>query len=161
MALDLNRIRSDFPALGESIYMNTGGTGPLSRQMVDSITGQYRAAMEGGPDIPSIKGPISEEFEKARGTVADFFGVTPEEIAMLRSISEGLSTVAYGMDWHPGDEVIVTEEEHPTGIMVWLNLEAERGIKIRRMPLPEDRSEMLAGWTRSSTNAPSWSASAT
>ena len=145
MALDLNRIRSDFPALGESIYMNTGGTGPLSRQMVDSITGQYRAAMEGGPDIPSIKGPISEEFEKARGTVADFFGVTPEEIAMLRSISEGLSTVAYGMDWHPGDEVIVTEEEHPTGIMVWLNLEAERGIKIRRMPLPEDRSEMLAG----------------
>ena len=144
MALDLNRIRSDFPALGESIYMNTGGTGPLSRQMVDSITGQYRAAMEGGPDIPSIKGPISEEFEKARGTVADFFGVTPEEIAMLRSISEGLSTVAYGMDWNPGDEVIVTEEEHPTGIMVWLNLEAERGIKIRRMPLPEDRSEMLA-----------------
>ena len=145
MALDLNRIRSDFPALGESIYMNTGGTGPLSRQMVDSITSQYRAAMEGGPDIPSIKGPINEEFEKARGTVADFFGVTPEEIAMLRSISEGLSTVAYGMDWHPGDEVIVTEEEHPTGIMVWLNLEAERGIKIRRMPLPEDRSEMLAG----------------
>ena len=116
--------------------MNTGGTGPLSRQMVDSITGQYRAAMEGGPDIPSIKGPISEEFEKARGTVADFFGVTPEEIAMLRSISEGLSTVAYGMDWNPGDEVIVTEEEHPTGIMVWLNLEKERGIKIRRMPLP-------------------------
>jgi selenocysteine lyase/cysteine desulfurase len=145
MALDLNRIRSDFPALGESIYMNTGGTGPLSRQMVDSITGQYRAAMEGGPDIPSIKGPISEEFEKARGTVADHFGVTPEEIAMLRSISEGLSTVAYGMDWNPGDEVIVTDEEHPTGIMVWLNLEAERGIRIRRMPLPEDRSEMLAG----------------
>ena len=38
MALDLNRIRSDFPALGESIYMNTGGTGPLSRQMVDFVT---------------------------------------------------------------------------------------------------------------------------
>ena len=145
MALDLNRIRSDFPALGESIYMNTGGTGPLSRQMVDSITSQYRAAMEGGPDIPSIKGPISDEFERARGTVADHFGVTPEEIALLRSVSEGLSTVAYGMDWNPGDEVIVTDEEHPTGIMVWLNLAAERGIRIRKMPLPEDRAEMLAG----------------
>ena len=46
MALDLNRIRSDFPALGESIYMNTGGTGPLSRQMVDSITGQYRGTVK-------------------------------------------------------------------------------------------------------------------
>ena len=54
MTLDLNRIRSDFPALGESIYMNTGGTGPLSRQMVDSITGQYRAPRwRMGPDTPS------------------------------------------------------------------------------------------------------------
>lgn len=145
MALDLNRIRSDFPALGESIYMNTGGTGPLSRQMVDSITDQYRAAMEGGPDIPSVKNPISEEFERARGTVANHFGVSPDEIALLRSVSEGLSTVAYGMDWNAGDEVIVTDEEHPTGIMVWRNLEAERGIRVRKMSIPEDREEMLAG----------------
>ena len=143
--LDLNRIRSDFPALDESIYMNTGGTGPLSRQMVDFVTGHYRAAMEAGPDIPSVKGPINEEFERARGTVAEHFGVTPEEIALLRSVSEGLSTVAYGMDWNAGDEVIVTDEEHPTGIMVWLNLAAERGIRIRKMSLPEDREEMLAG----------------
>ncbi len=145
MALDLNRIRSDFPALDESIYMNTGGTGPLSRQMVDFVTGQYRAAMEAGPDIPSVKGPINEEFERARGTVAEHFRVTPEEIALLRSVSEGLSTVAYGMDWNAGDEVIVTDEEHPTGIMVWLNLAAERGVVIRKMSLPEDREEMLAG----------------
>ena len=145
MTLDLNRIRSDFPALGESIYMNTGGTGPLSRQMVDFVASQYRAGMELGPDTPSVKDAINEEFERARGTVARHFGVTPNEIALLRSISEGLSTVAYGMDWNAGDEVIVTDEEHPTGIMVWLNLAAERGIRIRKMPLPEDREEMLAG----------------
>ena len=49
------------------------------------------------------------------------------------------------MDWNAGDEVIVTDEEHPTGIMVWRNLEKERGIKVRKMPIPEDREEMLAG----------------
>ena len=145
MTIDLERIRGDFPALGQSIYMNTGGTGPLPRVVVESVTDQYRSAFEGGPDIPSIRGPIGDEFERTRQTVARFFGVTPEEIALLRSVSEGLSTVAYGMDWSAGDEVIVTEEEHPTGIMVWLNLAEQRGIRIRKMPLPEDREEMLSG----------------
>jgi isopenicillin-N epimerase/cysteine desulfurase/selenocysteine lyase len=143
--LDLNRIRSDIPALAESIYMNTGGTGPLPSPVADSIADQYRSAFQGGPDIPAVRGPIIEEFEQTRQTVASFLGVTPEEIALLRSVSEGLSTVAYGMDWNAGDEVIVTEEEHPTGIMVWLNLAAERGIRIRKMPLVEDRAEMLSG----------------
>ena len=144
MPIDLNRVRADIPALNESIYMNTGGTGPLPRSVTNSIVDQYRSAFAGGPDIPAIKGPISEEFERARRTVADFFGVTPEEIALLRSVSEGLSTVAYGMDWNAGDEVIITDEEHPTGIMVWLNLARERGIRIRKMPIVEDRAEMLA-----------------
>ena len=145
MPFDIDRIRADIPALGESIYMNTGGTGPLPRQVADRVIDQYRSAFEGGPDIPTIKGPINEEFERARGTVASFFGVSPEEIALLRSVSEGLSTVAYGMDWSAGDEVIVTEEEHPTGIMVWLSLAEQRGIRIRKMPIPEDREEMLTG----------------
>ena len=145
MPLDLNRIRSDIPALDESIYMNTGGTGPLPGPVVQSIVSQYRSVFEGGPDTPTIRGPITEAFEETRQTVADFLGVAPEEIALLRSVSEGLSTVAYGMDWSAGDEVIVTEEEHPTGIMVWLNLAQERGIKIRKMPLMESRDEMLSG----------------
>jgi selenocysteine lyase/cysteine desulfurase len=142
--LDVERIRSQIPALQRSIYLNTGGTGPLPRAVTAEIADTYRALGDGGPDVTEIRGPIEEQFERTRGAVADLFGVTPEEIAFTRSVSEGLSTVAYGMDWRAGDEVIVTDEEHPSGIMLWLNLARRAGIRVRKLPLVADRDELLS-----------------
>ncbi len=142
--LDVEKVRSEIPALSQSIYMNTGGTGPMPRAVIQEIEDTYRAALEQGPDVPTVRGPIHEKFERTRELAARAFGVTPEEIALVRSVSEGLSIVAYGMEWQPGDEVIVTEEEHPSGIMVWLNLARQRGIQVRKLPLIADKARLLA-----------------
>ena len=142
--LDLETIRRQMPSLDGSIYMNTGGTGPLPTPVVEEITSAYQSLGESGPDLPDVRGPIERRFESARDAAAELFGVSSDEIALLRAVSEGLSTVAFGMDWKPGDEVIVTDEEHPTGIMVWLNLEERSGIKVRKLPLVADRQELLA-----------------
>ena len=146
--LDINQIRRQIPALDKSIYMNTGGSGPMPRSAIDVIRDTYETAGTQGPDIPTVRGPIREQFEETRKTVARFFGVTPEEIALLRSVSEGLSTVAYGMEWSPGDEVIVTDEEHPSGIMIWLSLAEQKGIKVKKLRLVNDKTELLAGLDR-------------
>ncbi|MCH8185930.1 MAG: aminotransferase class V-fold PLP-dependent enzyme [Chloroflexi bacterium] len=146
--LDIDQIRRQIPALDKSIYMNTGGSGPMPRSAIDVIRDTYETAGTQGPDIPTVRGPIREQFEETRKTVARFFGVTPEEIALLRSVSEGLSTVAYGMDWSPGDEVIVTDEEHPSGIMIWLSLAEQKGIKVKKLRLVNDKTELLAGLDR-------------
>ena len=146
--LDIDQIRRQIPALDKSIYMNTGGSGPMPRSAIDVIRDTYETAGTQGPDIPTVRGPIREQFEETRKTVARFFGVTPEEIALLRSVSEGLSTVAYGMDWSPGDEVIVTDEEHPSGIMSWLSLAEQKGIKVKKLRLVNDKTELLAGLDR-------------
>ncbi|MEE9533255.1 MAG: aminotransferase class V-fold PLP-dependent enzyme [Acidimicrobiia bacterium] len=146
--LDIDKIRGQIPALDKSIYMNTGGSGPMPRSAIDVIRDTYETAGTQGPDIPTVRGPIREQFEETRKTVARFFGVTPEEIALLRSVSEGLSTVAYGMEWSPGDEVIVTDEEHPSGIMIWLSLAEQKGIKVKKLPLVNDKTELLAGLDR-------------
>lgn len=143
--LDIDQIRRQIPALDKSIYMNTGGSGPMPRSVIDVIKDTYETAGTQGPDIPTVRGPIREQFEETRKTVARFFGVTQEEIALLRSVSEGLSTVAYGMDWSPGDEVIVTDEEHPSGIMIWLSLAEQKGIKVKKLRLVNDKTELLAG----------------
>lgn len=146
--LDIDKIRGQIPALGKSIYMNTGGSGPMPRSVIDVIKDTYETAGTQGPDIPTVRGPIRERFEETRKTVARFFGVTPEEVALLRSVSEGLSTVAYGMEWSAGDEVIVTDEEHPSGIMIWLSLADRKGIKVKKLPLVNDKTELLAGLDR-------------
>ena len=146
--LDIDKIRGQIPALDKSIYMNTGGSGPMPRSAIDVIRDTYETTGTQGPDTPTVRGPIREQFEETRKTVARFFGVTPEEIALLRSVSEGLSTVAYGMEWSPGDEVIVTDEEHPSGIMIWLSLAEQKGIKVKKLPLVNDKTELLTGLDR-------------
>ena len=150
--LDVDKIRSQIPALDKSIYMNTGGTGPMPRSVMDVVIDTYETAGTQGADVPTIRGPIKEQFEETRKTVAKFFGVTQEEIALLRSVSEGLSTVAYGMDWSPGDKVIVTDEEHTSGIMIWLSLAEQKGIKVKKLALVADKSELLANLDRIMTD---------
>ena len=142
--LDIDKIRSQIPSLDKSIYMNTGGTGPIPRSVIDAVTEAYETVGTQGPDVPTIRGGIREQFEETRNAAARFFAVKPEEIALLRSVSEGLSTVAYGMDWSPGDEVVVTDEEHPSGIMVWLNLAEQKGIEVKKLSLVNDKAELLA-----------------
>ena len=141
--LEVDRIRAEIPALDKSIYMNTGGSGPMPQAAVDEIVETYRTVGAEGPDIDAVRGPVREKLEQSRGTVAGFFGVTPEEIAFVRCVSEGLNTVAFGMDWNPGDQVVVTDEEHPSGIMTWLNLAERRGIEVTKLKIATDRQELL------------------
>ena len=141
---DIEAVRAQIPALDKSVYMNTGGTGPLPSIVANEIADTYGRLAEQGPDIPEIRGPIKEGLERARQVSADLFNVSPDEIAMMRAISEGVSTVAFGMEWSPGDEVIVTSEEHPSGVLVWLNLAERRGIRVKHLALTTDKEELLS-----------------
>jgi len=141
---DIDAIRAEIHALDKSIYMNTGGSGPLPNSVAQDIISAYQDVAENGADIPTVRGPVRDRFESARQVSADLFGVDSSEIALFRAISEGISTVAYGIDWNPGDEVIISNEEHPTGIIVWLNLAERRGIKIKKLQISLDREELLS-----------------
>ena len=140
---DVLRYRDEIPALHKSTYLNTGGYGPMPRSVTKAVTDHYEAVMEVGADTPEMRERTSASYEHCRRTVAEFLGVDSQEIALTRAVSEGLSAVAYGMDWRAGDEVIVTEQEHPSGIYVWLNLAKKYGIKIKKLPLLEDNEKML------------------
>lgn len=141
---DIEKIRAEIPALEKSIYMNTGGSGPLTKTSHRYLIDTYDSTAFEGPDIPSVKEPIKDELENTRQTVASLFNVTSDEIAFTRCVSEGLSTVAYGMEWNAGDEVIISDEEHPSGIIIWLSLAEQRGIKIRKLRIGTSADEMLA-----------------
>ena len=140
---DVLRYRDEIPALHKSIYLNTGGYGPIPRSVTRAVTEHYEAVMEHGADTPEIRERTATSYEHCRQTVADLFGVESDEIALTRAVSEGLSAIAYGMDFREGDEVIVTEQEHPSGIYVWLNLAKKIGIRIKKLPLFENNEQLL------------------
>lgn len=65
-----------------------------------------------------------------------------DDIALLKNTSEALSVVAYGLDWRPGDAVIIARQEFPSNRIVWESLR-ERGVEVRLADLsatepPED-----------------------
>ncbi len=69
-------------------------------------------------------------YEGLRTSTAKLINASPGEIAIVKNTSEGIATVAIGIDWKPGDIVVAFEEEFPANIYPWRRLEA-RGVKIR------------------------------
>ena len=143
MEMDLAAIRNDIPGLKETIYLNTGGTGPSPRRVTDTIIESYRFLEEHGPDAGPIKGTVQDQAESARERLAQFVGANTEEIAFTRSVSEGMNIVAWGLPWQAGDEVILSDQEHPTGLLPWFNLRDRLGIVVRQVPLDENPDTLL------------------
>lgn len=57
-----------------------------------------------------------------------------DDIALLKNTSEGLSVIAYGLAWQPGDNIVIAAEEFPSNRIVWESLEP-RGVEVRRVDL--------------------------
>jgi len=72
-----------------------------------------------------------------RDPLAAFVGCNRDEIALLRNATEANSYIANGIDLKPGDEVLMTDQEHPGGEHPW-NLRAKRyGIVVKKVTLPK------------------------
>jgi selenocysteine lyase/cysteine desulfurase len=76
--------------------------------------------------------------EKARRDGAALLGCRPEEVAFLKNTSEGISLVAAGLDWRPGDNVVCAQGEFPTNIYPWMAL-ARHGVELRLVAEREGR----------------------
>jgi len=59
-----------------------------------------------------------------------------DEIALLKSTSEGLSVIAYGLNWEDGDNIIIPAEEFPSNRIVWQSLK-DQGVETRLIAISE------------------------
>src|SRR5260370_24069823 len=72
-----------------------------------------------------------------RDPLAEFVGCTRDELALVRNATEANSFIANGLDMKSGDEVLMTDQEHPGGEQPW-NLRAKRsGIVVQKVTLPK------------------------
>lgn len=139
------RIRDEqFLLAGWRAYLNTGTLGLAPRPVVEAVT-EYvnRSAALDVEDYPRWG---YETLEEVRQEVAGFVGCRKEELAITHNATEAMNTVANGLDLQPGDEVILTDQEHPSGRCPWLQKQARFGIRVRevKLPLPPASPEQLA-----------------
>ena len=120
------------------LYLNNGTMGscprPVLRAFLQSILHEEQLENDDTEQYPLWGyGP----WDNYRRPVADFIGAQFQEIALVRNATEGLNYVANGLDLAVGDEVLTTDEEHPSGLNPWL-LKAKRyGIVVKQVALPK------------------------
>jgi selenocysteine lyase/cysteine desulfurase len=116
---------------------------PLSRCVGAELLRIPQAVIEEGPLRLLAR---DEEFlgiERARGRLAAFIGAEPGEIAFATQFSTAVNIVVEGLAWTVGDEVVVTDQEHPALLTPLMNVARRRGLKVGRIPVSHNADEML------------------
>jgi selenocysteine lyase/cysteine desulfurase len=73
-------------------------------------------------------------------------GAEPDEIAFTTQFSTAINIVVEGLAWQEGDEVIVTDQEHPALLIPLMNVVRRRGLKVSRFVVSNNADEMLANF---------------
>jgi len=135
----VNLPRKLFPALAGNnyVYLNSGGSGPPSRETI--------SAMREADDLCS--GPAylegtdfyahqRDQYARAREAAGRLVKADPESIALTQSTTHGMNLGTFAFDWREGDEVISSRSEHP-GCLVPLHALQERyGVKLKLVEPP-------------------------
>ncbi|HZP64165.1 MAG TPA: aminotransferase class V-fold PLP-dependent enzyme [Terriglobales bacterium] len=131
-------MRKQFLIPPDEVYLNNGTVGsspaPVLKAIFDGYNTTEKMDQQDPEDYP-IWGYAS--WNEFRDPLAEFLGCTRDEIALVRNATEGNSYIANGIDMQPGDEVLMTDQEHPGGEHPW-NLRAKRyGVVVKKVALPK------------------------
>lgn len=120
---------ADFSLDDDLIYLNHAGVGPWPQATREAICAfAAENARRGAADYPAWM--LVEQ--RLRQRLAELINApSPNDIALVKSTSEGLSFVASGLDWRAGDNVVGIAEEFPSNRWVWDSL-ASRGVQFRK-----------------------------
>jgi cysteine desulfurase/selenocysteine lyase len=115
--------RDEFPVTKNLIYLNHAAVTPLPRRSAAAMQGLAEDALQFG----SLHyDQWLDAYEGVRLAAARLMGADRSEIALVKNTSEGISTIAQGLDWRPGDRIVAFREEFPSNYYPWLRLEAHR-----------------------------------
>ena len=131
-------LRKQFLIPADEVYLNNGTVGsspaPVLRAIFDGYNETEKMAQSDPEDYPIWGYAAWNEF---RDPLAAFVGCKRDEIALLRNATEANSYIANGVDLKAGDEVLMTDQEHPGGEHPF-NLRAKRyGIVVKKIALPK------------------------
>ncbi len=137
MTLDIDFVRSQFPAFaepvlqGQAFFENAGGSYTCSA-VIDRLTRFYtqRKVQPYAPYAASTLG--GEEMDEARTRMSAILGVAPDELSFGPSTTQNVYVLAqaFGQMLEAGEAIIVTNQDHEANTGPWRRL-AERGIEVR------------------------------
>lgn len=118
--------RTAFPVASRWAYLDHAGIAPLPQPTVRAITACADAVAADGR-LAALD--HARRLDAVRRDAASLMGVDPDEVAFVKNTTEGLSLVAGGLAWSPGDRVVAPERAFPSVLFPWLALR-DRGVVV-------------------------------
>lgn len=138
------QVRADMPALTGRVFLNAGSLCPTPTPIMESYFSSYRDWHAGGAGHPAHYEAMRDGVTMiTKVKLARLLNCLPEEVTLTGNATEGVNIVAFGLDWKPGDEVIITDAEHPANSVVWIHNRERFGIKLRFLPVYHDPETVL------------------
>ena len=152
-ALDLTRIRADFPILkrvmrggNQLAYLDSGATSQRPVQVLDAER-DFLTTSNGGVHrgAHQLMEEATDAYEEGRTDIAAFVGAEPDELVFTKNATEAINLVSYVLGDNrfdhavgPGDVIVVTELEHHANLIPWQELARRTGATLKWYGVTDD-----------------------
>jgi cysteine desulfurase / selenocysteine lyase len=132
-------IRKLFPAAEKYTYLNSAAVSPLPTLAVEAVLSQLRDVSENGTTnyLDWI-----ETKNRARALIAEMLNTRAEQVAFMRNTSDGFASVANGLRWKKGDNIVSFEREFPANFYAWRSVRDRFGVELRLCPERDGRIDL-------------------
>jgi len=139
----MNMLAEEFPLDDNLLYLNHAAVGVWPRRTADAVKAFADENLQRG----AADYPVWMKTERElRGRLARLVNAeSVDDIVLCKNTSEALSLIAYGLDWKPGDNVVISDCEFPSNRMVWESLKGQ-GVELRQADISgaDPEAAMLA-----------------
>ncbi|MBD0325192.1 MAG: aminotransferase class V-fold PLP-dependent enzyme [Pyrinomonadaceae bacterium] len=132
-------LRALFPLAEHTVYLNHAAVSPLPLPTIRAVEAQMQDVSANG--ALNYRRWVAVK-ENSRKLAAAMLGARPEQLAFMRNTSDGLSTVANGLRWRVGDNIVTFRREFPSNVYPWLRLRQAHGVEVRMCEEREGRIEL-------------------
>jgi L-cysteine/cystine lyase len=121
-------VRQQMPATADYVFLNTGTFGPIPRVTAEAMQQQVEE------ELVKSRGR-SEVREQAREAFAKTFNCSPDSVTLTSHTTHGMNVAIHGLNWRSGDEIVITDTEHPGGQYPVYVVARRYGAEVRRVAL--------------------------
>ncbi|MFZ2445446.1 MAG: aminotransferase class V-fold PLP-dependent enzyme [Syntrophobacteraceae bacterium] len=123
---ELSEYREEFPITRDFVFFNNAAVSSPPSRVIAAVSDLFT---EFGHHGITRYPQWMKQVEKTRSLFARLINADPHEVCFVGNTSDGLSTVAGGLAWRPGERVLVPVPDFPSNVYPWVNLERQ-GVKI-------------------------------
>ena len=147
MALDVEKIRKDFPILKVKVngkplvYLDNAATSQKPQAVINTVKDYYENYNANiHRSIHKLGEKATAAYEEAHQKVSDFINADFEEVIFTKSTTESLNLLAYSLsnEVNEGDEIVITQMEHHSNFVPWQQLAKKKNVKLRFIEINDD-----------------------